>query len=171
MQEPNQSQLEQLAMQLSASLLERNERLATAESCTGGWVAMVLTSLAGSSQWFERGFVTYSNEAKIELLGVRPQTLHLHGAVSEPVVIEMLQGTLHHSHADWALTISGIAGPTGGSPDKPVGTICFAWGKKNAIVHTQTKRWLGSRQQVRAHAVEHALQQLINQIKTNKNTV
>ncbi len=122
-----QEHLEALAQELGAALLAKGWRLAGAESCTGGWAAQACTAIAGSSAWFERGFVTYSNEAKQELLGVRAETLAAHGAVSEATAREMAGGALAHSRAQCAYAITGIAGPAGGSPDKPVGTVWFAW--------------------------------------------
>lgn len=120
------SELEMLAARAGALLLQRGEWLAAAESCTGGWLAQSVTAIAGSSAWFERGFVTYSNAAKSEMLGVPASTIDRHGAVSEATARLMAQGALAHSRADWAVAITGIAGPTGGSPDKPMGTMCFA---------------------------------------------
>ena len=111
---------------LGTLLSNEQLKLVTAESCTGGWVAQSLTAIAGSSAWFDRGFVTYSNEAKQEMLGVPADTLAEHGAVSQPVAVAMAEGALRNSRADWAVAITGIAGPTGGSPQKPVGTVCFA---------------------------------------------
>jgi nicotinamide-nucleotide amidase len=124
------SELEKLAERLGQRLLERGECLAAAESCTGGWLAQSVTAIAGSSAWFDRGFVTYSNAAKIDMLGVPENTLNRHGAVSEAVARAMAQGALAHSRADWTVAITGIAGPGGGSPEKPVGTVCFAWASK-----------------------------------------
>ena len=131
--------------------------IATAESCTGGWVAQELTALAGSSAWFDRGFVTYSNEAKQEMLGVRAQTLKEHGAVSEQTAIEMAQGALERSRASVALAITGIAGPAGGTPAKPVGTVCFAWATKGRPARAETKRFSGDREAVRRQSVEYSL--------------
>src|SRR5689334_15846625 len=119
--------MKSLAEQVGARLLDRRLLLATAESCTGGWVSQELTAIAGSSAWFERGFVTYSNAAKEEMLGVRTETLARHGAVSEEVAAEMALGALAHSHASVAVSVTGIAGPSGGSATKPVGMVCFAW--------------------------------------------
>ncbi|MGH8369528.1 MAG: CinA family protein, partial [Gammaproteobacteria bacterium] len=116
-----------LAEQLARRLLERGLKLACAESCTGGWIAKCLTDIAGSSDWFERGFVTYSNSAKQDALGVSAETLSMHGAVSEQSVREMAVGVLRHSQAQVAVAVSGIAGPTGGSADKPVGTVWIGW--------------------------------------------
>ena len=113
--------------QLAHRLVERGVMLVAAESCTGGWLAKACTDLPGSSAWFERGFVTYTNEAKQEMLGVTAETLQAHGAVSEPTVAEMAAGALAHSRAQISVSISGIAGPGGGSEEKPVGTVCFGW--------------------------------------------
>jgi nicotinamide-nucleotide amidase len=135
--------------------------LTCAESCTGGWVAEVVTATAGSSQWFERGFVTYSNAAKQELLGVRAATLKHSGAVSEDTVREMAAGALAHSHAEAALAVSGVAGPAGGSPGKPVGTVCFAWALQGGKTVTGTQRFRGNREAVRHASVLHALRGLL----------
>lgn len=155
------STLEFLVQQLAARLLERGEWLATAESCTGGWVAQSLTALAGSSGWFDRGFVTYSNAAKVDMLGVPESTLARHGAVSEATARAMAQGVLAHSRADWSLSITGIAGPSGGSPDKPVGTVCFAWAGRDAGCEAQTCHFEGNRADVREQAVLHAVRGLL----------
>ena len=153
----NQRQLEVLAAKVGALLRVNGQTLTTAESCTGGWVAQCLTAIAGSSDWFERGFVTYSDEAKNEMLGVEIDTLLAHGAVSEATAAAMAAGALRYSHADWALAITGVAGPGGGSPDKPIGTVCFGWACVDGRLDTQTLRWRGDREQVRAQAVAHAL--------------
>ncbi|GHL16694.1 hypothetical protein ECZU23_51370 [Escherichia coli] len=121
------SELMQLSEQVGQALKARGATVTTAESCTGGWVAKVITDIAGSSAWFERGFVTYSNEAKAQMIGVREETLAQRGAVSEPVVVEMAIGALKAARADYAVSISGIAGPDGGSEEKPVGTVWFAF--------------------------------------------
>lgn len=121
------SELMQLSEQVGQALKARGATVTTAESCTGGWVAKVITDIAGSSARFERGFVTYSNEAKAQMIGVREETLAQHGAVSEPVVVEMAIGALKAARADYAVSISGIAGPDGGSEEKPVGTVWFAF--------------------------------------------
>ena len=146
-----------LAADIGATLGQRGQMLATAESCTGGWVATTLTAIAGSSRWFERGFVTYANAAKEEMLGVPATTLQRHGAVSQATARAMAQGALAHSRADWALAITGIAGPGGGSPEKPVGTVCFAWAGRERGCCAQTLRLAGDRAAVRAQAVAHAL--------------
>ena len=139
--------------------------IATAESCTGGWAAQVITHTAGSSGWFERGFVTYSNAAKIDLLGVSPATLDSYGAVSVETALEMANGALTHSQAQIALAITGIAGPGGGSPGKPVGTVCFAWSIKNQAAQAEQQVFAGDRESVRRQAVIHALQGLLSRIK------
>lgn len=151
----SQEQLEVLATELGSALLARGWRLAAAESCTGGWAAQAMTAIPGSSAWFERGFVTYSNEAKQELLGVRADTLERHGAVSEETVREMAEGALRHSHAQAAFAISGIAGPTGGSPGKPVGTVCFAWSIDGQPADSAIECFPGDRHEVRAQAVAY----------------
>jgi nicotinamide-nucleotide amidase len=155
------AQLYSLAERVGQALLVRGERLATAESCTGGGVAHALTEIAGSSAWFERGFVTYSNEAKIELLGVHARTLSDCGAVSAETVAEMLAGTLAKSRAQWALAISGIAGPSGGSPEKPVGTVVFGWQEKGGLPVLETCRFDGDRAAVRSQSVHRALEGLL----------
>lgn len=157
----NQQTLETLAAQVGALLLANGQKLATAESCTGGWVGQCLTAVAGSSDWFERGFVTYSNAAKHEMLGVENETLLAHGAVSEASAAAMAAGALRHSHADWALAITGIAGPGGGSLDKPVGTVCFAWVGAEGRLDTETCHFKGAREAVRAQSVAHALNGLL----------
>jgi len=144
------------ASRVAARLRERCMRLATAESCTGGWIAKVLTDLAGSSDWFERGVVTYSNRSKHELVGVREATLERHGAVSEASVREMAAGLLARSGADITLAVSGIAGPGGGTPDKPVGTVWFAWDGPRRT--TRRIRFDGDREAVRRQAVLAALE-------------
>jgi nicotinamide-nucleotide amidase len=146
-----------LAQKLGERLKARRAMLVTAESCTGGWAAQAATAIAGSSAWFERGFVTYSNAAKEEMLGVRHATLEKHGAVSEETAREMALGALERSHGTIALAITGIAGPGGGSAAKPVGTVCFAWAIKGAADSAETRRFSGDRDAVRRQSVEHAL--------------
>ena len=155
-------ELNQLAEQLAAALLQRHQTLAVAESCTGGWVAKVLTDLPGSSRWFDRGFVTYSNAAKQEMLGVSAATLDAAGAVSEATVREMAAGVLAHSPADMALAISGIAGPGGATPGKPVGTVCFAWATRVGLQRMETVQFAGDRDAVRRQSVARALRGLID---------
>jgi len=130
--------------------------LATAESCTGGWVAQAVTSVAGSSAWFERGFVTYSNAAKQEMLGVKGNTLRKYGAVSEETAREMAKGALKRSRASIAVAVTGVAGPTGGSVSKPVGMVCFAVATSRAVF-SETRRFKGNRASVRRQSVVHAL--------------
>lgn len=152
--------LEQQAATLGERMLEKGWWLASAESCTGGWVAQTVTAVAGSSGWFDRAFVTYSNEAKQDMLGVSQQTLLDQGAVSEAVVLEMAQGALDKSRADLSVAISGVAGPGGGTTDKPVGTVWFAWGSRTKGVKASCHRLFGDREQVRRQAVRIALDEL-----------
>ena len=149
--------MDELAKKLGARLKRGNEMLATAESCTGGWAAQVVTSVAGSSAWFERGFVTYSNAAKQELLGVRQETLRAHGAVSEETAREMARGALERSRASVAVSITGVAGPAGGTPEKPVGTVCFAWAR-GGEVRSETRQLAGDRESIRRQSVIVALE-------------
>ena len=150
--------MEQLAAQLGAALKAHGMMLTTAESCTGGGVASAVTEIAGSSSWFDRGFVTYSNQAKSDMLGVSPDTIMRFGAVSEAVVREMVAGALHNSQAQFALAVSGIAGPGGGTSEKPVGTVWFAWGIKEGMAVSRLHLLPGNRAQIRKQAVTIALQ-------------
>jgi nicotinamide-nucleotide amidase len=155
--------LVRLAASLGVAMRDAGGLIVTAESCTGGLVARVLTETAGSSEWFDRGFVTYSNEAKAQLLGVRLATLQAQGAVSEAVAREMASGALKHSTAALALAVTGIAGPGGAVPGKPVGTVCFGWALAlpdlgpEALVTSETRRLAGDRASVRRRAAAHAL--------------
>ena len=149
--------MDDLAKQLGVRLKRANEMLTTAESCTGGWAAQVVTSVVGSSAWFERGFVTYSNAAKQELLGVRPETLRAHGAVSEETAREMARGALERRRGTIAVSITGVAGPAGGTPGKPVGTVCFAWAR-GGEVRSETRRFAGDRESIRRQSVILALE-------------
>jgi nicotinamide-nucleotide amidase len=158
------NELEDLAQALGKLLLARGEWLTAAESCSGGWLAQSATAIAGSSGWFERGFVTYANRAKEEMLGVPATTLARHGAVSEATARAMAQGALAHSHADWSVAITGIAGPSGGSAEKPVGTVCFAWASKAGGCEAQTCHFAGDRAAVREQSVRHALQGLLARV-------
>jgi nicotinamide-nucleotide amidase len=158
------SELEKLAERVGRLLLERGEWLAVAESCTGGWLAQSVTAIAGSSAWFDRGFVTYSNAAKLDMLGVPESTLERHGAVSEAVARAMAQGVLTHSRAEWSVSITGIAGPSGGSPEKPVGTVCFAWARKDEGCEAQSCHFSGDRAAVREQSVRFALDGLIDRL-------
>lgn len=153
-----------LAQQLGQLLLARKQMVTAAESCTGGEVAQTITAIAGSSAWFERGFVTYSNAAKMEMLGVKQATLDKYGAVSQQTVGEMARGALQFSHADWSLAITGIAGPSGGTTEKPVGLVWFGWAGKNNI-HTAQRIFIGDRISIRNQATEFALQEMIGFIK------
>ena len=146
------------AAQVGTLLKSHGMMLATAESCTGGGVAQAITEVAGSSAWFERGFITYSNLSKQQMLGVREATISQYGAVSEMTVREMVEGALQHSTAQVALAVSGIAGPDGGTADKPVGTVWFAWGLKGGETRAQRFQLDGNRTEVRAQAVHIALQ-------------
>ncbi len=153
------AQLEQLARHTGGLLRDRGLSMAAAESCTGGWIAKVMTDIPGSSQWFERGFVTYSNQAKMDMLGVQADTLEHFGAVSEQVVREMAAGALAHSRAQVAVAVSGIAGPDGGSELKPVGTVWLAWADGKGV--RAERRWFpGNREEVRRQTVIHALKGL-----------
>lgn len=149
--------MEELAKKLGERLKAGKSMLVTAESCTGGWVSQAVTAVPGSSDWFERGFVTYSNAAKQELLGVRAETLARHGAVSEQTAREMALGALARGKGTHALAVTGVAGPTGGSPEKPVGTVCFAWADA-AGCRSETVHFPGDREAVRRQSVIHALQ-------------
>lgn len=152
----SEAELESLAAEVGQALRRKGWMLATAESCTGGWIAQVSTAIAGSSEWFERGFVTYSNAAKQEMLGVRAETLAQHGAVSEATVREMAAGALARSRAQVAVAVSGIAGPGGGGVEKPVGTVWIAWAGAAGVVATRY-HFAGDRHAVRAQTVQQAL--------------
>ena len=156
--------METLAKQLGVRLLARGLWLATAESCTGGWLAEALTSIPGSSQWFERGFVTYSDKAKEEMLGVRTETLARFGAVSRETVEEMALGALRHSHAQISAAITGIAGPDGGTAEKPVGTVWLAFAGDNEPTLSVLKQFQGDREAVRRLAVTAALEGLLERL-------
>ncbi|MCG7874658.1 MAG: nicotinamide-nucleotide amidohydrolase family protein [Candidatus Thiodiazotropha lotti] len=158
-------QIHGLCLELAELLRARSDRLVVAESCTGGWVAKVLTDLPGSSDWFDRGYVSYSNQAKQSMLGVSAETLAQFGAVSLQTVREMTQGALQQSGADLALAVSGIAGPGGGSQDKPVGTVCFSWQTTNRDPLLELCCFAGDREEVRLQTVEHALRQLIRLVE------
>lgn len=153
--------LQSLSVRVGAALQAAGAVLATAESCTGGWVAETVTATAGSSAWFDCGFVTYSNAAKQRLLGVAADTLLAHGAVSEAVALEMARGALGHSSATAALSITGIAGPGGAVPGKPVGTVCFGWALADGRTRTETRHFDGDREAVRHQSVCHTLAVLL----------
>src|SRR5258708_21601254 len=153
--------MEKLAKRVGQLLKRSRQTLVTAESCTGGWAAQAVTSVGGSSEWFERGFVTYSNDSKRELLGVAEETLRKCGAVSEETARGMAVGALGRSKGTLALAITSVAGPTGGSKEKPGGTVCFAWARKGAAAHSGTKRLKGDRESVRRQSVIRALEGVI----------
>lgn len=146
-----------LAARLGAALRKQGLLVATAESCTGGLIAAAMTSVAGSSSWFDRGFVTYSNQAKIQMLGVRPATLERHGAVSEPTAREMAAGALSKSGAHLAVAVTGVAGPGGGTRAKPVGMVCLGWARRDGQVWSETLHLSGNRDAVRRASVVAAL--------------
>jgi nicotinamide-nucleotide amidase len=158
----------ELAQQVGAWLKAAGATLVTAESCTGGWVAQEVTSVAGSSAWFDRGFVTYTDASKQELLGVQAATLAQHGAVSEETAREMAQGALARSPAAVSLSVTGIAGPGGAVPGKPVGTVCFAWARRGGALTSETRRFDGDREAVRRESVVHALQGILRALDSAK---
>jgi nicotinamide-nucleotide amidase len=149
-----------LCGQLATALLARGWMLATAESCTGGMIAAACTDLSGSSNWFERGFVTYSDAAKTDLLGVAPELIAQHGAVSEVVARAMAFGAIRHSRARLSVAVTGVAGPTGGSAEKPVGTVWFGF-QVDGQLSSETRRFPGDRAAVRSATVDHALRRLV----------
>jgi nicotinamide-nucleotide amidase len=157
--------LYQLAQQMGEALKSRALMLVSAESCTGGWVGAAITAVPGSSDWYERGFITYTYISKREMLGVTARTLEQHGAVSEQTVKEMVAGALTASHAQVAVAVSGIAGPAGGMPGKPVGTVCLAWALKNGEPIAETRHFAGDREAVRRQAVERALAGVLELIR------
>jgi nicotinamide-nucleotide amidase len=151
-----------MAERLGRALFAQRLRLATAESCTGGGLAYAVTAIPGSSQWFERGFITYSNDAKLEMLSVPQETLAKHGAVSEPTAASMAIGALVHTPADLSVSITGIAGPDGGTPDKPVGTVCLGWSRRGGGTRTAKVLFEGDRNRIREQAILTALQGLLD---------
>ncbi len=152
------TELFELAEQVGHILKVRRKTIATAESCTGGGIAQAITEVPGSSAWFDRGFVTYSNAAKVQMLGVNPQTLEHYGAVSAETAVEMAAGALARSDADVAVAVTGIAGPDGETPDKPIGTVFIAWVHKNGEAKTVKKKFAGNRRQIREQTVKSALE-------------
>jgi nicotinamide-nucleotide amidase len=156
--------MNELARRVGERLSAAKAVLVTAESCTGGWAAQVVTSIAGSSAWFDRAHVTYSNAAKEEMLGVRAETLATYGAVSEETAREMALGALDRSRASVALAITGVAGPGGGTPDKPVGTVCFAWARGDHL-RSELRRFAGDREAVRRQSVIHALEGVLRTLE------
>ncbi|MFM9913121.1 MAG: CinA family protein [Methylophilaceae bacterium] len=157
----NDSTLLNLAVEMGAALRHKGWTLALAESCTGGMAAQYATAIAGSSAWVECGFVTYSNEAKVEMLDVSAVTIEQHGAVSEETAREMSLGALQHSRAQIAIAITGIAGPDGGTPEKPVGTVCFAWADVTGKINSETRHFSGDRETIRKQSVHHAFKELL----------
>ncbi len=155
------NELYQRAQSLGQALSRQGLKLVTAESCTGGWIAKAVTDVPGSSDWFDRGFVTYGNDAKADMLGVEMELLDQFGAVSEPVVREMALGALANSPADVAVAVSGIAGPGGGSAEKPVGTVWFAWALPGQDAVSRREIFSGDREQVRRASVAHAMKTLV----------
>ncbi len=153
-----ESELFELAEQLGRLLKTGGKTITTAESCTGGWIAQTITDVPGSSAWFDRGFVTYSNTAKVQMLSVSPQTLQDYGAVSAETATEMAAGALAHSDADVAVAVTGIAGPDGGTPDKPVGTVFIAWADKNGETKALRKQLSGNRRLIREQTVRSAIE-------------
>ena len=153
--------MNELAKKVGRRLRASDAMLVTAESCTGGWVSEVVTSVSGSSRWFERGFVTYSDAAKRQMLGVSKKTLKKHGAVSQETAREMARGALKRSRGTIAVAVTGVAGPTGGSAAKPVGTVCFAWAMKGGAASAETRCFGGDRDAVRRQSVEHSLSRVL----------
>ncbi|OEF27803.1 CinA family protein [Vibrio rumoiensis] len=154
------AELRVLSKRVGIKLKQQSQVLVTAESCTGGGIATAITETAGSSAWFDRSFVTYSNEAKMEMIGVKSETLLMFGAVSEQTVQEMAGGALERSKGTCSIAVSGIAGPDGGSDEKPVGTVCFAWAMGGSIIKYETVVFNGNREEVRIQACFHALDKL-----------
>lgn len=163
--------LKLLSATVGAALRRHKSTLACAESCTGGLVGEIVTATAGSSEWFDRGFVTYSNTAKEEMLGVPAGVIAAHGAVSEETAQAMATGALTRSHADVSLAITGIAGPGGGSSGKPVGTVCFGWCRTGGPVKTETAHFSGTRENIRKQAAVHALNGLLGLLKDTAKIV
>ena len=162
MSAPTDSELDLLAQATGARLLAMRQMLVTAESCTGGWIAKCMTDVPGSSSWFDCGMAAYSYEAKQALLGVRPQTLEVHGAVSRECVVEMVSGALVHSGATIAVAVTGIAGPGGGSPDKPVGTVWIGWKRRGGYADAKVFHFEGNRDAVRRQTVGAALRGILD---------
>jgi nicotinamide-nucleotide amidase len=159
------AQLYVLAEKVGMALKAQGLMIATAESCTGGWIAEAITAVAGSSAWFERGFVVYTYISKREMLGVSTDTLAQYGAVSEETVREMAQGAITRSHAQVAVAVSGTAGPSGGTPQKPVGTVCLAWAGPAGDVASETNLYAGNRDSVRRQAVARALEGVLARVQ------
>ncbi|EAR63068.1 CinA family protein [Neptuniibacter caesariensis] len=150
--------------EIADRLINKNHKIATAESCTGGWIAQEITALPGSSEWFDSGFVTYSNQSKKRLLGVKSSTLEEHGAVSEQTVLEMAEGALRNSDANYSVVTSGIAGPGGGTSEKPVGTVWIAWAGEEVGATAEKVVFKGDRESVRKQAVNYALEGILRKL-------
>jgi nicotinamide-nucleotide amidase len=165
------TEMERLAMEVGRALKSTGRLLVTAESCTGGWVGEAVTAIAGSSDWFDRGFITYSNAAKREVLGLAAATLDQYGAVSEETAREMALGALKHSRAQIAVAITGVAGPGGGSADKPVGTVCFAWAKDDITLRSERHLLNGDRTDVRRQSVLIALRGILAMSSSNETAL
>ena len=161
---PADARLEKLVEDLAQRLSARGWNMATAESCTGGWIAKCCTDLAGSSAWFERGFVTYSNAAKMDSLGVDAGVLQESGAVSREVALQMAEGARRRTGVDIAVAVTGVAGPDGGTPEKPVGTVWFAWSCNGQAPEAELTRFKGDRDEVRRQSVAHAVQGVIDRL-------
>ncbi len=155
-------ELFQLSARLGAALKAQDSFITCAESCTGGWIAKTITDISGSSGWFDRGFVTYGNQAKSDMLGVKAGTLERYGAVSDPVVLEMAQGALAAAAADYAVAVSGVAGPDGGTLEKPAGTVWFGFAAGQRAPFSQLMHFEGGRDDVRRQAVHFALKTLLD---------
>lgn len=159
---PSEQELRDLAGQLGECLTARGIKLASAESCTGGWLAKTITDIPGSSAWFTGAVVSYSNDAKQRLLGVNADTLAEYGAVSGETVLEMVEGVFAHTDADVAVSISGVAGPDGGTEDKPVGLVWLSWGKRGKAMFANPFNFDGGREEVRKQSVKQALENLLD---------
>lgn len=157
-----ENEIIELACSVGLRLKEHGWQLATAESCTGGGIAQAITEIPGSSAWFDRGFVTYSNAAKIQMLGVRVETIENHGAVSAETAGEMTAGALANSQADWVIAVTGIAGPDGGTPTKPVGTVYIAWQRRGQAAEIALMNFSGGRHEIRTATVRTALAEWLN---------
>ena len=168
MHAPDDNELQRMAERLGARLRDARHMLVTAESCTGGWIAKVVTDIPGSSDWFDCGMATYSYEAKQAMLGVRPETLEFHGAVSRETVLEMVAGALVHSGAGVAVAVTGIAGPSGGTEDKPVGTVWIAWKRRGGYPLAEAFHFDGDREAVRRQTVAAVLGGLLERLDSHR---
>jgi len=162
MSTPTEQELKDLAGELGACMKDKGLKLATAESCTGGWIAKIITDIPGSSEWFTGSVVCYSNESKVSLLGVQESTLTDFGAVSGDTVMEMVDGLFDHTNADVAVGISGVAGPDGGTDDKPVGLVWLGWGKRGKSVYAKPFNFAGDREEVRKQSIAQSLNNLLD---------